>query len=130
MNKLIVLTFDAVAFSAAMALVYVGMQAAKDLHLNRTDRPWVRKYRKASFIADAAYIFLTVCFQNYWLVNPTTVSVGIVVILQMVFGGAILVASFVSMKERAPPQSGHRIHHASFGRPSFVERLIGYFTLH
>src|ERR1700694_2483775 len=108
MNKLIVLLFDVVAISAAMALVYVGMQAAKDLHLNRTDRPWVRKYRKASFMADAAYILLTICFQGYWLVNPTTVSVGIVVILQMVFGGAILVASFVSMRERAPPQNGHR----------------------
>jgi hypothetical protein len=130
MNKLIVLMFDAVAISAALALVYVGMQAAKDLHLNRTDRPWVRNYRKASFIADAAYVLLTVCFQDYWLVNPTTLSVGIAMIGQILFGGNILVASFVSLRERAPPQSGHRINHASFGQLSFVEKFISYFRLH
>lgn len=130
MNKFIILMLDTVAISAALALVYVGMQAAKDLHLNRTDKSWLRKYRRASFLADAALQFLLVCFQDYWLVNPTTFSVGIAMILQMVFGGAILVASFVSMKERAPPQSGHRISNPSFGRASCVEKLIGYLRPH
>lgn len=132
MNELIVIVVDTVATAAALFLVYVGMQAANDLHLNRTDKPWLRNYRRLSFIADAALQFLLVCFQNYWLTKPTTISVGIAFILEILFGGAILVASFVSMKERAPPQSGHghRISNPSFGRASFFERLVAIFRLH
>lgn len=130
-ETIIVYAYDALAILAACLLAYVGTQASKDMHLNRTDRPWVRKYRFMSFIADAAFQFLSVCFQQYWLLHPTVVSVGAVVILQILFGGAILVASLVSMRERAPPSTGHRIHATSFGRTSsIVARLASHLSRH
>ncbi len=129
MNNLIVALYDIFAISAALMLVYVGVQAMNDLHLSRTDRPWLKNYRKMSFFADASFQFLTVCFQRYWLIDPTTVSVGIVVIMQILFGGAILVASIVSMRERAPPQDGHRVQMPS-GLVHIRSKLTSFFIRH
>lgn len=126
MNELIVALYDIAAFAGALLLVHVITQAENDLHLNRTDRPLVRKARKISFYSDAAFLLLTICLQNYWLVNPTTISVGVVVILQIFFGGAILAINVISLRERAPPSAGHRTRDASYGSPSFISRLISY----
>ncbi len=71
----------------------------------------MQRRRKLAFYGDAGYLGLIVCFQQYWLYQPTILSVSIV------FSGAlagaiwILSVSLVSMRERQqqPPhsQGGH-----------------------
>lgn len=107
MNNLVIAIFDFVAFAGVLLLMYVIRQAQNDLHLNRTDRPGVMKARKATFFADAAYVLMTVFFQDYWLVHPSVVMTGLVVTGLVAGGMSILAVSVVSMHERAPPSSGH-----------------------
>lgn len=110
MNELVIAVYDIVAFAGVLLLMYVIRQAQNDLHLTRTDRPQVAKARKATFFADAAYVLLTIFFQDYWLVHPSVVMTGLVVTGLVGGGMAILAVSVVSMHERAPPQnqSGYR----------------------
>jgi len=106
MNNLVIAVYDLVAFAGVLLLMYVIRQAQNDLHLNRTDRPQVAKARKVTFFADAAYVLLTVFFQDYWLVHPSVVMTGLVVTGLVGGGMCILAVSVVSMHERAPPSNG------------------------
>jgi len=109
--------YNVAALSGALFLVIVITQATNDLHLKRTDRPALRKQRRMAFYADAAFLLLTACFQKYWLLNPTTIPVAIVVIGYMMGGIWILAVNSASLRERAPPnnRSGFRISEAGAG---------------
>jgi len=87
-------------------LMYVIRQAQNDLHLKRTDRSRVVQWRKITFFADAAYVLLSVFFQDYWLRHPSVVVTGLVVTGHLLGGMSLLAVSMVSMTERAPP-GGH-----------------------
>lgn len=120
MNELIVATYDLAAFAGMFLLIHVIRQAMNDIHLNRTDSPWVIKARKRAFFADAAFLLLTVCFQDYWLRDPSLIAVGIVTIGLVTGGIAILAVNVISLHMRAPPQnnSGFRVSQAhSWWRP-------------
>ena len=120
MSDFLVQTLDFIGIAAALILAFVIRQAVNDLHLNRTDPPSVAKARKMTFYAGAGYIMLTLCFQHYWLLHPTVVSVAIVVSGYLVMCISILSVSMVSMALRKPP-TGHRFyefvgHLAIFGK--------------
>jgi hypothetical protein len=102
MNELVIASFDVVAFGGVLLLMYVIRQAQNDLHLRRTDRPRVLQARKAMFFADAAYVLLTVFFQDYWLRHPSVIVTGLVVTGHLLGGMSLLAVSLVSMQERAP----------------------------
>ncbi len=102
--------YNIAAVSGAVFLVVVITQATNDLHLKRTDRPALRQARRMAFYSDAAFLLLTACFQKYWLINPTTIPVAIVVTGYIAGGIWILAVNSASLRERAPPgdQSGYR----------------------
>jgi len=107
--KLAVAIYNATAMSVTMYLVIVITQAQNDLHLKRTDRPALRYQRKKAFYGAAAFLLLTMCFQKYWLLNPSIISVAIVV-TGYLFGAIwILAVNSSTLREREPPnfQRGH-----------------------
>lgn len=109
MNETFVAIYVMFAIAGALLLVYVGIQAVNDLHLKRTDHPRVFKARKFVFFVDAVYLTLTICYRNFWLVHPTTLTVALVAIGFVGGGMSLLIVSLVSMHMRAPrnPKQGY-----------------------
>lgn len=109
MNELIVALYDLVALAGVLFLAYVIRQAMNDPHLKRVDPPTIKKARKNTFFAAAAFLSFTVCFQDYWLIHPSVIAVGLVTSGLIAGAIAILMVSLISMKRRAPPEipNGH-----------------------
>ncbi len=114
MNDAIVFVYDSSALAGALFLMFVIRQAMNDLHIKRTDPPEVQNARKLAFFSAAAFLLLTVVFQDYWLIHPSVFTVGIVA--TGLVGGAIwiLAVNIVSLHMRAPP-SGHKTRVSALG---------------
>ncbi len=96
--------FNITAFVVATLLMFVITQATKDLHLKKNDSIAVKSSRKTSFYSAAAYLILSVIFQDYWLIHPSVVATGFVVTGFIAGAGWVLAVSLVSMKSRAPSE--------------------------
>lgn len=118
---LAVAMFNVTAFVVATLLMFVVTQATKDLHLKKNDSAAVKSSRKTSFYSAAAYLILSVIFQDYWLIHPSVVATGFVVSGFIAGAGWVLAVSMVSMKSRAPPEGNG----ASEPIPSTLRRLFG-----
>ena len=121
-EQIIVASYDAVAILGMFSLVYVIRQTMTDIHINRTDPPILVMARKAAFGGAATFLLMTVRFQDYWLIHPSTVSVGIVMAGLIGISVVMLAINAVSLHLRAP-DSGSRLkpsgfRHISPGRAS------------
>mgnify|MGYP001605667729 CR=1 FL=1 len=103
MNNLIATLYIASACGGALLLVHVILQASRDIHLNRTDPPWVIRQRKYAFYADIIWLILSACLVDYWLLNPTVITVAIYSIGMITCGSWILVINKISLELRKPP---------------------------
>lgn len=112
MNDLVVAIYDIAAFAGTLFLMFVIRQAINDLHIKRTDPLSVQNARKIAFFAAASFLMLSVCFQNYWLVHPSLVPVGLVATGLVVGAIAILAVNVISLHLRAPG-NGHKIRISS-----------------
>ena len=105
----IVALYVVMATTGALALAYVLRQAINDNHLSRTDPPRVRSARKAVFGISAYFLLLTVFFRDRWLVHPSLIAVGIVVIGFMVAVIMVLAVNMVSFRLRQTPIDGAKM---------------------
>jgi len=130
MNELVIALYDLVAFAGMLFLMIVITQAMNDSLLRRNDSSWVQTHRKRAFYGAAAYLLLTICIQDYWLVHPTVVSVGLVVTGLLLGSNWILAVNSISLGSRVPPDHGSRMRNPSFGASSFVAKLTNLFRMH
>jgi len=118
-----ILIFNVVALGVSFMLIYVITQAENDWHLRRTDRPQVQLSRKRAFYGGAGYLFLIVCFQKFWLYQPT--ALGVAIVFSGALGGAvwILTINKISLRERQPgPDQGGASPVSSRLRPARIWR--------
>jgi len=107
MNNLVITLYDLSAYAGALFLAFVLRQAMNDLHITRTDSQWIQNARRNAFISAAAFLFLTVYFQPYWLEHPSVIAVGLVCTGLMLGLIWVLAVSVVSLRLRAPPKGNH-----------------------
>jgi hypothetical protein len=118
--------YNVVAFSVAVLLMFVVTQATKDLHLRRYDSRSVKSSRKTSFYSAAAFLILSLIFQNYWLMYVSVITTALVATGLVAGAGWILAVSSVSMKSRAPSDGSD--YHAPVLTP--FRRLISVLRRH
>jgi archaellum biogenesis protein FlaJ (TadC family) len=114
MNSIVIDLFNIVASLVAMLLIFVIRQALNNAHLKRNDPKPVTNQRKISFFSASALIVLSMTFQNYWLINTSTITTGLLVTVMLAGAGWILAVSLVSMKLQEPRQPG--LGGTTFGR--------------
>ena len=109
---------DAVLFIAALLAVCVMQKAEKDQQINRFDASWIRKSRRAAFIAIAMFAFMTILTD----VSPLA-------ILLLFTSAAILLAIDVAALQQRPPQGGHRTveHQHRFTAMAPLQHFIAIF---
>lgn len=108
MSEIVVALYDTSAFAGTLFLIFVIRQAMDDLHIRRTDPLSVQNARKVAFFSAASFLLLSIIFQDYWLRNPSVVSVGLVSTGLVVGAIAILAINVISLHLRAPG-SGHKV---------------------
>lgn len=113
MSEIVIAMYELTAFSGALFLVFVIRQVMNDLHLKRTDPPSVQSARKIAFFSAAAFLLLTVCFKNYWLVHPSVITVGFVATGLIAGAIAILAVNIISLRLRIPPENPRGFHTTS-----------------
>jgi hypothetical protein len=118
MNNFVIAMYDLAASFGMIFLVFVIGQTMNDAYHKRTDAAPVQTSRKITFFSGAAYLLLTIYFQDLWLVHPTVISVGLVATMMMIGLISILSVSVVSLKSREPPKEGGRVSHSAI-----VERV-------
>jgi NADH:ubiquinone oxidoreductase subunit 6 (subunit J) len=104
MNSFVIALYDLSAYAGALFLAFVLRQALNDMHIGRTDPQWIQNARRNAFISAAAFLFLTIYFQPYWLEHPSVITVGLVctgLMLELIW---VLAVSVISLRLRAPPK--------------------------
>ena len=123
MSNFVIALFNIVAPSVAALLIFVITQTLNNSHLKKNDPKPVTNQRKISFFSASALIVLSVIFQNYWLINTSVVTTGLLVTGMLGGAGWILAVSSVSMKLQEPPHT-----HRGLGMvPSAFHRVLASF---
>lgn len=118
----VVAVYIIMATASACGLAYMLRQALNDPHLSRVDPPVIRTSRKVVFGVGAYFLLLTAYCRDYWLVHPSLVAVGLVVIGFMLSLILILTVNIVSLKLRQPPLDGAKIRLAGYAAPARLRR--------
>jgi len=115
---LIILVYNVLVIGDVLLLAFVITQARDDLHLSRTDPVGVSRERRRSFAVGSFFLLMTGFFQDYWLIHPTTIGVGLLAVGFIGTSAYILSVSSISMRLRAPPsnQSGFHAETAAHSR--------------
>lgn len=131
MNELVVIwIYNIVVFAGMLFLMVVVTQAMNDPLLRRNDSVPLQRARKNSFYGAGAYLLLTMCLQEYWLLHPTVISVGLVVIGLLLGSIWILAVNVLSLASRVPPSNGSRAVNPSFRPAYLLSKIASLFIWH
>jgi hypothetical protein len=123
MSDIIVAVYDAAAGLSMLLLMFVIFQAINDMHIKRTDPESMQIQRKLAFFSAAAFLGLTVCFQRYWLLQPSVISVGLVTTGFLAGLIWVLSVNALSLHMRAPPTGHGARHRALYFASRFFHKI-------